>query len=53
MVTLSGDSTICLRFNIAVFRLENALLYLLAKENPDADREFSYKNVKNSRCVIC
>ncbi|KAK8407781.1 hypothetical protein O3P69_002371 [Scylla paramamosain] len=38
-VRLSGDYTVCLRFNIWVFRLLTAVLYLLPTDDPDEDRK--------------
>lgn len=38
-VSLPGDYTLCLRFNIWVFRLLTAVLYLLPNDDPDEDRK--------------
>ena len=51
MVTLSGDSTICLRFNIAVFRLQTSVLYLFNKGDQDVDSEFLGEKCQNSSKV--
>ena len=39
VVSIAGDSTLCLRFNIRVFRLLTAVLYLFDVNDSDDDRE--------------
>lgn len=38
-VRLPGSYTLCLRFNVWVFRLLTAVLYLLSTDDPDEDRK--------------
>lgn len=38
-VNLPGSYTLCLRFNVWVFRLLTAVLYLLPTDDPDEDRK--------------
>lgn len=38
-VSLPGSYTLCLRFNVWVFRLLTAVLYLLSTNDPDEDRK--------------
>ena len=39
-VGVRGDYTLCLRFNIIVFRLLTAVIYILDKRDYDSYREF-------------